>query len=241
VKVAKDKVYDFNSDPLKLLPEAEKLFRKENGKDKAFDLNNQVAYVAKVASKEGYPVTVSDWNIKGTKALRAQTVEKLPVEKYQGVKEGTYNQIETNPKYENIKPNAKRRDIQYSKGEEDLNTIFGNAEATAKSHSIEKGLQELESSDYYKKQPKESQQELTEYFKERVGAEEKGTTIDKFNALDKIAEEFKKDNVTKEFRNQRKAIFEENPEIEHIEKNFSKITKQLEENKDFKKSSPECP
>ena len=241
VKVAKDKVYDFNSDPLKLLPEAEKLFRKENGKDKAFDLNNQVAYVAKVASKEGYPVTVSDWNIKGTKALRAQTVEKLPVEKYQGVKEGTYNQIETNPKYENIKPNAKRRDIQYSKGEEDLNTIFGNAEATAKSHSIEKGLQELESSDYYKKQPKESQQELTEYFKERVGAEEKGTTIDKFNALDKIAEEFKKGNVTKEFRNQKKAIFEENPEIEHVEKNFSKITKQLEENKDFKKSSPECP
>jgi len=241
VKVAKDKVYDFNSDPLKLLPEAEKLFRKENGKDKSFDLNNQVAYVAKVASKEGYPVTVSDWNIKGTKALRAQTVEKLPVEKYQGVKEGTYNQIETNPKYENIKPNAKRRDIQYSKGEEDLNTIFGNAEATAKSHSIEKGLQELESSDYYKKQPKESQQELTEYFKERAGAEEKGTTIDKFNALDKIAEEFKKGNVTKELRNQKKAIFEENPEIEHIEKNFSKITKQLEENKDFKKSSPECP
>ena len=241
VKVAKDKVYDFNSDPLKLLPEAEKLFRKENGKDKAFDLNNQVAYVAKVASKEGYPVTVSDWNIKGTKALRAQTVEKLPVEKYQGVKEGTYNQIETNPKYENIKPNAKRRDIQYSKGEEDLNTIFGNAEATAKSHSIEKGLQELESSDYYKKQPKESQQELTEYFKERVGAEEKGTTIDKFNALDKIAEEFKKGNVTKEFRNQKKAIFEENPEIEHVEKYFSKITEQLKENKDFKKSSPECP
>ena len=241
VKVAKDKVYDFNSDPLKLLPEAEKLFRKENGKDKSFDLNNQVAYVAKVASKEGYPVTVSDWNIKGTKALRAQTVEKLPVEKYQGIKEGTYNQIETNPKYENIKPNAKRRDIQYSKGEEDLNTIFGNAEATAKSHSIEKGLQELESSDYYKKQPKESQQELTEYFKERVGAEEKGTTIDKFNALDKVAESFKKGDVTKELRNQKKAIFEENPEIEHIEKNFSKITKQLEENKDFKKSSPECP
>jgi tetratricopeptide (TPR) repeat protein len=131
--------------------------------------------------------------------------------------------------------------VQFSKGEEELSTVFSNAEATAKSHSIEKGLQELESSDYYKKQPKESQQELTEYFKERVGAEEKGTTIDKFNALDKIAEEFKKDNVTKEFRNQRKAIFEENPEIEHIEKNFSKITKQLEENKDFKKSSPECP
>lgn len=115
VAVPKEKVYHFNTDPLNLLPEAKKRFRKENGKDVAFDLNNQVAYVSKIASEKGFPITTSDWNIKGTKALRAQTTESLPVEKYSGIKEGTYNQIEFNPKYEDVKPNAKRKDIQFQR------------------------------------------------------------------------------------------------------------------------------
>ena len=146
-------------------------FRKENGKDAAFDTNNQVAYVSKLAAEKGFTVTTSDWNIKGTKALRAQTTEPLKVEKYSNIKPGTSNQIEFNPKYEDVKPNARRRDIQYSLGEEGLSDVFERTSKTATSHSIEKGLEELKDSDYYKSLDKEGKQSVEEYFKEHHGEE----------------------------------------------------------------------
>lgn len=163
VRVPKDKVYDFNSDPLKLLPEAEKLFRKENGKDVAFDTNNQVAYVSKVAAEKGFKVTVSDWNIKGTKAQRAQTTESLPVEKYSNIKPGTTNQVEINPEFENIKPNAKRKDIQRQDvGKESLSDLFGRA----------KSFDDIKSSDLYKNKTETGKKALESYYKE-FSSEEK--------------------------------------------------------------------
>ena len=115
-RVPKEKVYSFTADPLNLMAEAEKRFKKEN-KDRAFDANNQFAYVAKIASEKGFPITVAEWNIKGTKTLIAKTTEALPLEKYSNIKAGTTNQIEFAKGTEDIKPNAKRRDIQFQKEE----------------------------------------------------------------------------------------------------------------------------
>lgn len=115
-RVPKEKVYSFNADPLNLMAEAEAKFKKEN-KDRAFDANNQFAYVAKVAAEKGFPVTVAEWNMKGTKALIAKTTEALPLEKYTNIKPGTTNQIEFAKGTEDIKANAKRRDIQLQKEE----------------------------------------------------------------------------------------------------------------------------
>jgi len=79
VKVPKEKVYDFNRDPLNLLPEAEALFRKEYP-NQAFDANTQLAYLTKVANEKGYDAVVAQWD--GT--TRVQTTKELkPVdEKY---------------------------------------------------------------------------------------------------------------------------------------------------------------
>jgi hypothetical protein len=244
VRVPKNKVYHFNSDALNLLPEAEKLFRKENGKDKSFDLNNQVAYVAKVAARKGFPVTTSDWNIKGTKALRAQTTEVLPVEKYSNIKPGTTNQVQFNPEFENVKPNAKRRGILYSLEGESLETALDRALEVAKNSSIEEGLAEFKESEYFKNQDEDIQSELEDYFKEEAGTTQKDELVDKFDALDDITKKLDAgatNNERNDLRSKRNAIFDENPELKEIYFNFSKITKKLEEKGDLKKSRPDCP
>lgn len=72
VKVSKDKVYDFNSDPLNLIEEARALHTKENP-GKAFDANTQLAYITKIAVEKGYEMVVSEWNGK----TRAQTTKEF--------------------------------------------------------------------------------------------------------------------------------------------------------------------
>lgn len=72
VKIPKNQVYDFNSDPLNLITQARELHSKEfpNG---AFDANTQLAYVTKLANQNGYKMTVAQWEGR----TRAQTVEEL--------------------------------------------------------------------------------------------------------------------------------------------------------------------
>ena len=118
VRVPENKVYPFNEDPLELLPAAEKEFNKKFP-GQAFDFNKQVAFVTQEASKRGYPMTVAQWNIRGTKALRAQTTEEFKPEMYREQVPGTMNQYEYNPEIEKFKPNAKRRG-QASIGKRDL-------------------------------------------------------------------------------------------------------------------------
>lgn len=109
VRIPKNKVYPFNEDPLNLLPKAEKAFNKDYP-GQAFDANKQLGYVTKIAAENGYPMTVAQWNIKGKKALRAQTTEKMPAKKYREI-DTRYSNVY---KYkEEFKPNAKRRDIQF--------------------------------------------------------------------------------------------------------------------------------
>lgn len=82
VKIAKDKVYDATKDPLNFYDEAEARFRERWGKDRAFTPNSQIAWVTKVASENGYPVSIARWSgvIGSGDYLRAQSVEKLKPE-----------------------------------------------------------------------------------------------------------------------------------------------------------------
>lgn len=72
VKVAKDKVYDFNRDPLNFLEEAREEFEKEFP-GQAFDTNTQLAFVTKVANDNGYEAVVANWN----NTTRVQTTKEL--------------------------------------------------------------------------------------------------------------------------------------------------------------------
>ena len=121
VRVPENKVYPFNEDPLELLPAAEKEFNKKFP-GQAFNFNKQVAFVTQEASKRGYPMTVAQWNIRGTKALRAQTTEEFKPEMYREQVPGTMNQYEYNPEIEKFKPNAKRRGQASVGGREFLRT-----------------------------------------------------------------------------------------------------------------------
>lgn len=86
VKVPKEKVYDFNTDPLKLIDEAKKRHDEENP-GKAFDPNSQIAYVTKIAGERGFDMVVADW----AGGTRAQTTKELaPVD----VEESTGNVVE---------------------------------------------------------------------------------------------------------------------------------------------------
>ena len=152
--------------------------------------------------------------------------------------EGVRQGIEGVKTPEEIKAEEEQNVI--AKQTEGLSDVFERTSKTATSHSIEKGLEELKDSDYYKSLDKEGKQSVEEYFKEHHGEEAEGTVIDKFNALDKIAKEFEKGNVTSAFRKERSRIFDKNPKIKEVNDNFKKITSQLEGTEEFKKSDG-CP
>ena len=81
VRIPKDKVYPFNEDPLNFYDQAKAEFEKDYP-GQAFDANKQIGYITKVAGDNGFDITVADWNIKGRKALRAQTTKSLKPEIY---------------------------------------------------------------------------------------------------------------------------------------------------------------
>ena len=72
VTVAPDEVYDFNEDPENYLEEARARFKAEYP-NMAFDANNQLAYITKIAGENGYKMVVAEWNGK----TRAQTTEAM--------------------------------------------------------------------------------------------------------------------------------------------------------------------
>ena len=72
VKVAMDKVYDFNTDVLNLYDVAKEQHDKENP-GKSFDPNSQVAYITKIAGDLGYEMVVSQWK----NITRAQSIKEL--------------------------------------------------------------------------------------------------------------------------------------------------------------------
>lgn len=78
VKIPKEKVYDFNRDELNLLLEAEKQF-KESFPGQAFDKNNQLSFLTKVANERGFDAVVAEWD--GT--TRVQTTKELKPQDFQ--------------------------------------------------------------------------------------------------------------------------------------------------------------
>jgi len=72
VKVPKDKVYDFNTDPENLFDKAEKIFKEEHP-NIAFSKNDQLAQITKLAGERGYDMVVAEWDGK----TRAQTTTEF--------------------------------------------------------------------------------------------------------------------------------------------------------------------
>jgi hypothetical protein len=104
VRVPKENVYPINEDPLNFYDEAKAMFDKDFP-GQAFDANKQVGYITKVANEKGFDMTVVDWNIKGKKALRAQTTESIKPEVYKKMefKDGFEREVFT-PELEKLKP-----------------------------------------------------------------------------------------------------------------------------------------
>ena len=73
VKIPKEKVYDFNTDPLNFIEEARKRHSEENP-NSAFDANSQFAYVTQIANENGFDMVVGEWTNGST---RAQTTKEL--------------------------------------------------------------------------------------------------------------------------------------------------------------------
>lgn len=108
VRVPKEKVYPINEDPLSLYDEAKAMFEKDYP-GQAFDANKQVGYITKVANEKGFEMTIIDWNIKGTKAPRAQTTITMKPEKYKTEEfvNGSLREV-YNPELEKLKPGIKK-------------------------------------------------------------------------------------------------------------------------------------
>jgi AraC-like DNA-binding protein len=94
VKIPKEKVYDFNTDKLNLIEEAEARHEAENP-GKAFDINSQLAYVTKIAGEKGFDMVVAQWN----NMTRAQTTKELTPTDVQE-SEGNVVKKDFNEKYE---------------------------------------------------------------------------------------------------------------------------------------------
>jgi len=80
VKIPIDKVYDFNRDVLNFLDKAEKEFRTKYP-GQAFDANNQLAFITKIANEEGYEAVVAQWDgrtrVQTTEEFKPQDVQLL--------------------------------------------------------------------------------------------------------------------------------------------------------------------
>lgn len=145
VRIPKSEVYPFNEDPLKLLPEARKEFESKFP-NRAFDFNNQIAIVSKLAAEKGYKMTVGDWgtNSKGkVNSLRAETPIKLTPELVH--KPIGLNSIKINDKVEDFKSNRSGGLKARKEEQTELNTTIHQSPDDLKKHRfLEKGNQTRE-------------------------------------------------------------------------------------------------
>ncbi len=78
VKIPKDKVYDFDADPLNLKDAAKELHAKEFP-NQAFDSNTKLAYITKLAGEKGFDMVVAKWNgetrAQSTKVIKPTDVQ----------------------------------------------------------------------------------------------------------------------------------------------------------------------
>lgn len=117
VRIPENEVYPFNADPLNLLGEAEKRF-KEAYPDRAFNPNEQIGWIGKVAGEHGFKMTVGYWDNGKQKVLRAETTEKLKPELIQAPLTGGFygaNAVKTltEEKFKNNKVRYKNQAKEY--------------------------------------------------------------------------------------------------------------------------------
>jgi len=103
VRVPKDKVYPFNSDPMNLMDKAKATFEKMYP-GQAFDKNKQVAFVSQEAAKAGYDMTVAKWG----NDLRAQTTKVMKGETYEKPHPDYHTSTVFNPKLEKYVANENK-------------------------------------------------------------------------------------------------------------------------------------
>lgn len=164
-RVAKNKVYDFNSDPLNFAEEAKKRHEKEYP-GKTYDANTQLAYITQIAGENGFDIVVSEWAGK----TRAQTTQKLKPSDIQVSSNGTISksfqdEFVSNTKKgwmqdEGVSPVNKLVDI-YNK----IYKIFNDAKDYGKLYKLG-DLAQVKNDFDYKFQPFRSQEEVTEAINE---------------------------------------------------------------------------
>jgi hypothetical protein len=81
---------------------------------------------------------------------------------------------------------------------------------------------------YHKAKADGSNPELVKAVEQSLPPQEVNPLTKTFDRLDEIATEFDKGEVTKELRDERKAIFSD-PKVKRVNDNFKSITTQLEE------------
>lgn len=117
VRIPESEVYPFNTDPLGFLGEAEKRF-KEAYPNRAFNPNEQIGWIGKVAGEHGFKMTVGYWDNGKQKVLRAETTEKLKPELMQAPLTGGFygsNAVKTltEEKFKNNKVRYKNKTKEY--------------------------------------------------------------------------------------------------------------------------------
>lgn len=113
VKIPKDKVYDATKDPRGFYDEAKKQFKNLRGEQMAFNPNAQIAWISKVASENGYEMSIARWGLDPNDGnyLRAQS----PMIKTPEAKNGEY------------KSNLQKGitvESQITKADENLNDVY---------------------------------------------------------------------------------------------------------------------
>jgi hypothetical protein len=150
VKIPKEKVYDFNTDKLNLIEEAEARHEAENP-GKAFDINSQLAYVTKIAGEKGFDMVVAQWN----NMTRAQTTKELTPTDVQE-SEGNVIKKDFNEKYESNKQKGFEPVVPVAKSEK-LQKVYDKIEKVRDKEQKYDNLYRL----YYESN-KYNQDEITE-------------------------------------------------------------------------------
>jgi hypothetical protein len=150
VKIPKEKVYDFNTDKLNLIEEAEARHEAENP-GKAFDINSQLAYVTKIAGEKGFDMVVAQWN----NMTRAQTTKELTPTDIQE-SEGNVIKKAFNEKYESNKEKGFEPVVPVAKSEK-LQKVYDKIEKVRDKEQKYDNLYRL----YYESN-KYNQDEITE-------------------------------------------------------------------------------
>ncbi|MBW3004057.1 hypothetical protein KY337_05835, partial [Candidatus Woesearchaeota archaeon] len=228
MKIPKEKVYDFNNDPLNLLEEAKERHEKEHP-GKAFDANTQMAYVTKIAGEKGFDMVVGEWNgrtrAQTTKAfapndvevLNGNTVSQKFKEEYSSNKEKGYESVIPITQAEALDNFYKKVNRERSKEGRYDNIYFLAEEAYLKNQ--DEITKEIQDSDLSQEIKDEYATILSNKYDKR-SSKKKETKPEMTEGANKLLDALKpkvdKPNVRKQVENAEKAIAKISPKTKII-------------------------